>query len=389
MFFNKLQHRLLLAVILCFNGLAYANIDLLSHPAIQSKLAPKSVTTAIIPDRNAVLAVGERGHIIHWQDKDNWQQDLVPLSIMLSSVTSLADGTSVAVGQDAAIVVTKGETASNTQRTWRKTFDGYELTRLKIALLEKQQLALQGQMEATADEDELEELEYQLDEVIFSLEDAQAEQISGPNKPLLSVTHTDNNTLFAVGAYGTLLRSDDLGVSWVLQDDLLDNPDKLHLNAIHYHNGTLYIVGESGLGFISTNNGKSWQLMELPYSGSIFGITGQENSNNLVAYGLQGNVMTSNNGGNTWSLVDLNISASILGGVVSDQGDAYLVGHGGIVVKLPLAQTKPFSIQKHPSGAAFSSVLIAPQSVQEDTENKHTQSLILAGQFGLVAWQFP
>lgn len=44
------------------------------------------------------MAVGERGHILTWTDMDNWQQQNVPVSLTLTDMTILDDGTKFAVG---------------------------------------------------------------------------------------------------------------------------------------------------------------------------------------------------------------------------------------------------------------------------------------------------
>lgn len=362
-------------------NLAEANstLDLLELPAKESSLASKSILTAITPINNSILAVGERGHIINWQNKTDWQQQQSPVSVTITSITVQADGSKIAVGHDGVILKADKESS-----VWRKVFTGVKLTKLKINLLEKQLIALKQIIAQTQDEDELEELEYQRDDLVFAVEDNQLELQSGPNKPLLSVTQTSNDTLFSCGAYGTLLSSKDKGETWTLVSERLENPDNFHLNSIiATSDDQLFIVGENGLGFHSDNLGKTWSTMTLPYGGSLFGIIGNTtktvegstgSSTQLVAFGLQGNFMTSLDGGLHWQHKKLPTSASLLGGYFSKQGNVYLVGHGGLIVNFKPENLKTLHIEKHPSGAALASVL-----VQKD-------ALILAGQFGISTW---
>jgi len=347
-------------------------LDLTELPSIKSALANKSVIMDIIPNGNSILAVGERGHIINWKNDTDWQQEQAPVSVAITSVTGLSDGSRVAVGHDGIII--KADPNSD---VWRKVFTGVQLTKLKIALLQKQSKALQLEIEQTQDEDKKEDLTYQLDDINFGVEDSQLELKSGANKPLLSITTTSNDTLFATGAYGTLLTSIDKGESWRLISDRLKNPDNYHLNAvIATSNDQLYIVGENGRGFSSQDLGETWSVMNLPYSGSLFGLIANIKNGNtqLVAFGLQGHFMISNDGGAHWITKKLPTSASLLGGEFSKQGQAYLVGHGGLIVSFNLENIDALKIEKHPSGAALSSVV-----VKED-------SLILAGQFGILSW---
>ena len=363
---------------------AKSSSNLLELPAVVSALANKSVLMALTPNNNAILAVGERGHIINWKNNNDWQQQQSPVSVAITDVTILSDGSKIAVGHDGVILKVASDSTA-----WRTVFTGKEITTLTIEQLKNQYETLQQLLLKTQDEDELEELTYQLDDLTFEIKDNQLELKSGPNKPLLSVTRTSNDILFASGAYGILLSSKDTGETWQLVSNLLDNPDSFHLNAvIATSDDQLYIVGENGMGFYSTDVGQTWSVMALPYSGSLFGIlantvsvlspeTNDNNSTNntqLVAFGLQGNILISLDGGGHWQHTKLPSSTSLLGGGFSIQGKAYLVGHGGVIVSFEPENPSSLDIKKHPSGAAFSSVLV------------QDNSLILVGQFGISQW---
>ena len=173
------------------------------------------------------------------------------------------------------------------------------------------------------------------------------------------------------------LSSKDKGETWKLVSDKLENPDGYHLNSvISTSSDQLYIVGENGIGFHSNNLGQTWSTMTLPYTGSLFGIIAYSKSNEsqLVAFGLQGNYMVSLDAGKHWQHQQLPTSTSLLGGSFSKQGKAYLVGHGGIIISFSPKNLTSINIQKHPSGAAFSSVLVKKNA------------LIFAGQFGITEW---
>lgn len=369
---------------------ANSSSDLLSLPATNSALATKSVLMAMTPNNDDILVVGERGHIINWQNDNNWQQQQSPVSVAITDVTILSDGSKIAVGHDGVILK-----VDSNSTTWRKVFTGKEITQFKITQLKQDYQSLEKTISNTEDEDELEELTYQLDDLTFAIEDNQVALKSGSNKPLLSVTSTSNDTLFATGAYGILLESNDKGETWQLVSNQLENPDSYHLNAvIASADDQLYIVGENGTGFHSTDLGQTWSVMTLPYSGSLFGIlantvktesssTGNpsidnlkttNNKTQLVAFGLQGNIMVSLDGGGQWQHTKLPSNTSLLGGSFSKQGKVFLVGHGGVIVSFEPENLAVLTVKKHPSGAALSSVLVKDNS------------LILAGQFGISQW---
>lgn len=370
---NKQMRKFSKILTILLSGLATSlsaegQFDLLQIPSRASSIANTSIITNITYDQDNVIAVGERGHIITWTDMDNWKQQSVPVSLTLTGITRLSDGTKFAVGHDSVIL--KSEPQSD---IWSKVFDGNELTKLKITVIKRKLETLQNQLDELTDEDEIEDLRYTIEDLGFNLEDAEAELGDGPNKPLLGITASDNNKLFAVGAYGTLLTSIDLGNTWQLIDGQIENPDQFHLNSIvTANNGYMYIVGENGLGFSSKNNGQTWQTMEMPYDGSLFGISTKDDT--LVAYGLQGNFMVSNDNGGSWEASNIGSSASLLGGVIADDNTVSLVGHAGIIVRFNVNDISNISIHRHPSSAVFSSVLI------------RNNSLVLAGQFGMTNW---
>ncbi len=363
--------RLFIGLLLGLNfniALAGNAIELLELPAMKSDLATKSVLMEVVLFNDSVLAVGERGHIVTWTNKNDWQQHQVPVSVSITAVTVLSDGSKIAVGHDGVIL----KSAANSQE-WQVVFTGFDLIKLKLNFLQQQHEQLQNTLLNVADEDEREELEYQLEEITYNIEDTQEGALLGPNQPLLSVTHTSKDVVFAVGAYGTLLSSSDKGITWQLIHNRLDNPDAFHLNfIISTDKDKLYIVGENGLGFYSFDAGKTWSSMTMPYSGSLFGIIAKNNQ--LVAYGLQGNLMVSLDGGKQWHHKRVSTSASLLGGAFSEKGKVFIVGHGGLILDFDVKNINDIHFSKHPSGAAFSSVLVKDGA------------LILAGQFGIDTW---
>ncbi|WP_323845983.1 WD40/YVTN/BNR-like repeat-containing protein [Microbulbifer magnicolonia] len=359
---------LLPAILAALPCLASAKVELLDTPALPSASADTALMMALSPHNGGYLVSGERGLLLQWQPSGEWQQLQTPVSVALTGLATLADGRAFAVGHDAAILRRAAD------GRWQKIFDGYDLTRMQIAALESRRDALQQALDNPPADADIGELEFQLEETGINIEDAQAEMQSGPNKPLLAIAGSGSN-LFAVGAYGSFLKSADGGDSWQLQSGKLDNPDRFHLNAVTATgDGSLYIVGESGTGFVSRDGGDSWARMDLPYGGSLFGVAAQPHSRNLVAYGLQGNLLISRDGGETWTHHHIDAGASLLGGTVTDSGEVYLVGHGGLVVSFPIDDPGALAVRKHPSGAALSAVAA------------DGDKLILAGQFGITVW---
>ena len=361
------------AIYLTSSALCYAQdkLDLLNEPAFKSQLASNSILVNILKTHESFIAVGERGHIVEWQSAQDWTQYDVPVSVTITDIAQMSNGDLIAVGHDGVILLYQ-----EANQTWQKVFDGHKLTTLVIASLEKQVEAQTQRLEnLPADADQTDE-EYRLEDLEFALEDTLIEQEAGPNKPLLSIVIAKNDRVFVSGAYGTLLQSDDFGMTWQFANAKIENEDKFHLNAAAKDkNGNLFLVGENAVAAKSLDNGETWERMSLPYRGSFFGIEAASNSNHLVAYGLQGHVAISQDSGENWTLLPKTLSISFLGGVISETGTAYLVGHGGVIVTFDVNNPTKQNIYKHPSGATFASIML-----ESDTE------LVLAGQLGIKRW---
>lgn len=364
-----------LSVVIYVAGVSISNaqnkLELLNEPALDSHLASKNVLVNMIKTEDGFFAVGERGHIIQWQTADQWKQFPVPVSVTITDIAKMSNDDYIAVGHDGVILVYQQE-----EKAWRKVFDGNSLTTLVVESLE-QQIEAQTQLleNLPSDANETDEA-YFLEDLEFALEDARLELEAGPNKPLLSVIVANNGSVFVSGAYGTLLQSVDFGLSWKFMSTEIENDNKFHLNATSKDsNGNLFIVGENAVAAKSADNGETWERMSLPYRGSFFGIEAAPNSNNLVAFGLQGHITVSRDSGESWTLLPKKLSVSFLGGVINDAGTVYLVGHGGLIVTFDINDPTKQNIYKHPSGAAFASIML-------ESDNQ----LVLAGQLGIKRW---
>lgn len=206
-------------------------------------LAEKSLLLSVTYVGEDVIAVGERGHVLKSQDKGNsWVQvDTVPTRAALTKVVS--KGQHVwAVGHDATIIH-----SSDSGVSWELQF-------------------------------------------------------SDPERevPFLSALFLDENNGFVVGAYGTLFSTNDGGATW--DDNLISEELDYHLNDITVTvAGTLVVAAEAGYMFRSDDNGVTWQDVELPYPGSMFGVTSLKEE--VIAYGLRGHVLVSNDQGISWNEV--------------------------------------------------------------------------------------
>ncbi len=314
-------------------------------PSVQdAEVLPRAATSLLLDLVDAgdrAVAVGERGHILVSETRrDGWRQIAgVPTRSTLTAVAAF-EGRVLAVGHDGIVL--------------RSDDGGLTWARKRVVLFSKENFDPRN------------------------------------GAPLLDVLFLDKDHALAVGAYATLLRSDDGGENWQYVDVLgrgdtspapepsdddnapalddeswnfdsadldLDEETDPHLNAIaRTGNGNLFIVAERGAAFRSTDQGVTWQRIQLPYEGSMFGVIAGT-GDHVLCFGLRGNVYESNDLGSTWDKRETGTELSLMGGAAGSAGATVLVGGNGVVLARG-SDSEPFAATTHPAGTVLSSVLV-------------------------------
>jgi len=151
-------------------------------------------------------------------------------------------------------------------------------------------------------------------------------------KPLLDVLFLDASHGFAVGAYGLFYETVDGGQNWAeVNADV--RGEELHFNSItRLNNGDLLVAGEQGMLAISGDGGATWNKLTSPYESSLFGALAL-GEKGAVVYGLRGNVYTTRDPrSNSWTKVDTGTVASMFGGTATPDGGVAMVGLNGTVL---------------------------------------------------------
>jgi photosystem II stability/assembly factor-like uncharacterized protein len=259
-------------------------------------LAQTSLITDIVNAGDKLVAVGQRGHVLVF-DKQ-WLQVSTPVVTQLTKAFFLNDTLGWAVGHDATIIHT-----NDGGMTWSL------------------------QMQST-------ELE----------------------KPFLDVRFFSEQHGIAIGAYGLFYRTEDGGKTWQdeFHQELLFEEDVSYLNDLKQQDQQLYLseraallphfnrvinlddqrlllVGELGLVAVSTDMGRSFERVDFDYDGSMFNAITVDN--NVYVMGLRGHVFQASSDLDVWQQIELPVESSINGALVND-GDLYLVGNAGIVLKV-------------------------------------------------------
>jgi len=311
-----------------FSAPTLAVEDVLVTPSVIAAKAQQNLLLDIAKAGERLVAVGARGHVLFSDDQgESWQQSSVPVSVLLTSVVFPSAGNGWAVGHSGVVLH-----SSDSGTTWVKQFDGNDANKMIITQSENVVKALQAELESASEED-AEDLEYEIEEAEFALEDSRFDAEIGASKPLLDVLFMDERVGFVIGAYGFIFKTVDGGVSWKNLGAKMENPDRFHLNAMtNVGEQVLLIAGEAGVIFRSEDRGETWSAIESPYSGSFFGLTETGEKNVVLAFGLRGNLFRSNDAGLTWKSVDSKTESTLISAVHNGEGDISIVGNSGSIL---------------------------------------------------------
>ena len=305
--------------------------DFRYFPAVQSPRVERALLLDATWADSRMVAVGERGFIVHsGDDGKSWRQAEAPVSVTLTSVYFPTPQKGWAVGHEGTILH-----SADGGTNWSVQLTGQDVSSQEVGFAEGVVEQLQLQLE-TADELDLEDVEYALDDAQYALEDAQEAAASGgtPN-PFLDVWFADEKKGIAVGAYGLFFRTTDGGEHWTTASAALDNPDKFHYYSLSSPDGqTVYLSGEAGMLFRSQDQGESWVRLESPYEGSFFGILARPNGadGRVVTFGLRGNIFVSDDRGETWEERTTENENTLMGGSFTADDRLIIVGRSGTVL---------------------------------------------------------
>ncbi len=257
--------------------------------SVLAPLATRSLLLDAAISGEAIVAVGERGHVLRSVDQGNsWKQITVPTRATLTAVVFHPDGFGFAVGHDATILRTL-----DGGRSWQRVYHEPEQER-----------------------------------------------------PLLDTYILSPQHAIAVGAYGFYLESHDGGSNWDLRDLIATDfgesatpddgeesyPDDYHLNHFAVSgNGSWYMAAEAGIIYRSRDRGANWLRLPSPYAGSFMGILPLPEDRVLV-FGLQGKLFYSNDDGEGWQQKDTGAQATFTSALVLRDGRVLVTGYAGSVL---------------------------------------------------------
>ncbi len=328
--------------------------DVLDTPATRSAFAPRALLNGLAPAGNSLVAVGQRGHVLYTADKGStWQQATVPVSSDLVAVHFPTPTTGWTVGHDGVVL-----RSTDSGATWTRQLDGNGVGAAMTAYYAR------NAAPAGADAKRVE----------AATAEAKRFAEQGNDIPLLDVWFENEKTGFVVGAFGLILHTRDGGTSWEPWMHAVDNPKGLHLYSVRAVGADVYLTGEQGLVLKLDRAAGQFRKLEVPYQGTLFGVTG--NSRVVLAFGLRGTVVRSTDGGRSWQLVPASVTVGLTAGTVDASGRIVLVSQSGHVLLSSDdgASFKPARLER-PQPAAAVAALGDNTVVVAGPRGVHTQTL--------------
>jgi len=156
-------------------------------------------------------------------------------------------------------------------------------------------------------------------------------RVDMPRRQALFAVHVAGSRGIAVGAYGSYLESADGGRTWRSRPIGPADFDR-HLTGIAAVGlDGLIVAGEAGTLLASSDGGARWQALKSPYDGSFFGAIGLANGS-VIAYGMRGNAYRSADFGKSWRRIDLGgYKGALQGASEAPDGSVTLSGADGLV----------------------------------------------------------
>ena len=297
--------------------------DVLDTPAAKSALASRALLNGLARAGERIVSVGQRGHIVYSDDGgQRWTQAEVPVSSDLVAVNFPSATHGWAVGHDGVVLHSK-----DAGRSWMVQLDGRR----------------------------------------FEPKNAE--------NPFLDVWFRDAANGYVVGAFGMALRTTDGGAHWTPMDGDIDNPKGLHLYAVRGIGADVYLAGEQGLVLKLAAGDTKFRALELPYKGTLFGLTGAGQT--VIAHGLRGTVLRSADGGRQWQPVATGLQVGLTASVRDNAGQYFIVSQAGHV------------LASRDDGASFKALPLAGIPPAAAVAMAASGALVVAGARGVQSLQLP
>ncbi|NOS83753.1 MAG: hypothetical protein HOP31_01330, partial [Ignavibacteria bacterium] len=150
---------------------------------------------------------------------------------------------------------------------------------------------------------------------------------------LTGIQYINSNVGYAVGYYGTVLKTTNGGINWIKMNTGLTE----YFNALSFiDENTGYVVGNSGLIIKTTDSGNSWVWQNSGSNQSLNCIVAIDQNLAFIGGGyngyVQSHVLKTTNGGNNWEIFSSGTFKDLYGIDFVDENNGMLVGDSGAVL---------------------------------------------------------
>ncbi len=153
---------------------------------------------------------------------------------------------------------------------------------------------------------------------------------SGTTNGLAAVHFVDQNTGYAVGIVGMILRTNDGGITWTL----LPSGTNENLNGIWFVNAQKgFVVGDNGTALVTADAGSTWHPVA----------TGTKHNLRAVAFtqagygamvGDSATLITSKDFGSKWNMKAAGVSERLNAIAFGDNENGFIVGEHGVLLRM-------------------------------------------------------
>lgn len=345
---------LLLGALLTPWSLAYANkYDVLELPAVPSEKAIESTLFFVGKFGDRFFAAGQMGHILYSDDSGTtWEQAQVPVRSTILSVFFVNDQQGWAVGHEGVILH-----SSDGGKNWELQFDGMRYG--NEGLVFYTELAEQNP--------DNEDYPYLVEEMQFAIS-------QGADKPLFNVAFLDENTGYALGAYGMALVTRDGGKNWRHNLEVYDNDSFNHMfdfSPLPEPN-KFFIIGEAGLFLVGDTEARTTtRVHSVPWEGSFF-TSAPTADGAIVVGGLRGRMFRTDDAGQSWVVVEKPPTSALVASTRLADGR---VVFGGVAGEILVSTDDGFSFTMSPASGSAGPIF--------DLTEGDGNTLLLAGPKGM------
>jgi len=152
---------------------------------------------------------------------------------------------------------------------------------------------------------------------------------AGITEPLFAVQFIDNFVGWAVGESGRVLKTTDQGNTWFIQN----TPSQRDLFTVNFVSSSIgWVTGSLGTIMKTTDGGDSWSIQTTGTTSSFYGAHFL-NSTTGYAIGTNGKIIATTNGGATWETRTSGTTQNLYGIQFVSSTVGYIVGSFGLTLK--------------------------------------------------------